>query len=233
VPLTQADESIDFTVIRALSGGCPAASSALVVADVHSQHGDMHDATLPVTARECGSLSITLPQVGSRRFEWTAWPSFGLYIGRSEGVWMAVRCGERSSEMENGHTHCDQLGVEVWVEGRRVVGDPGTFTYTADIAARNRYRSASAHFVPHYGSHEPGGPFVDLFSMAPIRAGVSHMDSHSFVGWHEGFGFRVYRSVTLERDKLVVRDYTCGNPIDAPWIPNIGYSPGYGIASEE
>lgn len=68
----------------------------------------------------------------------------GLYVLRGNGVHLAVRCGGVGQNGNGGHAHNDLLSYEFGV-GQPVVVDAGTYAYTADTAARNRFRSTSAH----------------------------------------------------------------------------------------
>lgn len=53
-----------------------------------------------------------------------------------------------------GHGHNDALAFELWLGGAALFVDPGSFVYTADGAARNRYRSTAAHNTPCLGGQE-------------------------------------------------------------------------------
>jgi hypothetical protein len=61
-----------------------------------------------------------------------------------------------------GHHHNDQLSFLLF-DGADLIVDPGTYVYTADPAARNRFRSGRAHAVPELDGSEPETPSGDLF----------------------------------------------------------------------
>lgn len=46
------------------------------------------------------------------------------------------------------HSHADMLHIDISVGTDNFLVDPGTFVYTADLAARNRYRSGAMHNGP-------------------------------------------------------------------------------------
>jgi hypothetical protein len=48
-------------------------------------------------------------------------------------------------EGSGGHSHSDVLSVVVRLGGQEVLIDPGTFTYVADPAERDRFRGSAAH----------------------------------------------------------------------------------------
>ena len=64
--------------------------------------------------------------------------------------------------MNGGHAHADALSIDLSVQGRPVLVDPGTFTYTVGAAWRDRFRETSSHnaaTVDGCGSAVPAGPF--------------------------------------------------------------------------
>jgi hypothetical protein len=61
-----------------------------------------------------------------------------------------------------GHSHSDVLSLTARAGSREILIDPGTFTYVADPAARNRFRGSAAHNTVRIDGRDqavPGGPF--------------------------------------------------------------------------
>ena len=91
-------------------------------------------------------LSAHPPQETSRAFA-----SAGHYILRDS--WDAAsdvaffRCGPfgLGGEGQSAHAHCDLLGVQVWIGGRPVLVDSGTYTYFGP--ERDAFRRNAAHNV--------------------------------------------------------------------------------------
>lgn len=174
-----------------------------------------------------------------------AYPDFGLFLWRGTRAFISVRCGPIGGNGLGGHAHNDQLSVEIEIDGIAWARDPGTFVYTADLAARNAYRSALAHFVPRHGADEPArllAPFK-LEDRAQARALIFGADE--FLGTHTGFGEPVWRRVRLEQGCLVIEDCWGGPEIgpatavdehapDSPavlaelWGLTLPFSRGYG-----
>jgi hypothetical protein len=61
-----------------------------------------------------------------------------------------------------GHSHSDVLSLTARAGGREILIDPGTFTYVADPAERDRFRGSAAHNTVRIDGRDqavPGGPF--------------------------------------------------------------------------
>ena len=76
-----------------------------------------------------------------------SFPEGGLYVLDSKRAHVAVCTGPPRRRGMRAHAHNDALSFELSIDGVPVVVDSGTFVYTADIEARNRFRSSAAHNV--------------------------------------------------------------------------------------
>ena len=90
-----------------------------------------------------------------------------------------------------GHAHADLLSVVVALDGRPVLVDSGTFTYSYTPEVRNRFRRAAAHntlTVNGRGPSTPGSPFhwTRITHGAPASVGIWE-DACAFAGKHAGF----------------------------------------------
>ena len=68
----------------------------------------------------------------------------GYAVLRTPRVWLAFDCGPPSPPYLPAHAHADALSFQLWVDGRAVVVDPGTFTYEPG-AERDWFRGTRAH----------------------------------------------------------------------------------------
>ena len=128
------------------------------------------------------------PELGSRLF-----PHGGLCFLRGGGAYVAVDAGANGQGGVGGHAHNDTLSFEFAFGGRPWVIDPGTYVYTADFDARNRFRSSRCHDVlvidgqeiNRFESHE-------LFAMLDDARPVVHTWDPSaerdlLIGSHHGY----------------------------------------------
>jgi hypothetical protein len=168
-----------------------------------------------------------LPEKWRQRYEFTgresglrdgvttvAYPAFGLYVARSERLYLAIRCGRIHPLGSGAHAHNDQLAIVLCIDGRTLVTDPGTWIYTPLPDERNRYRSAAAHFAPRVADREPSRLDEGLFVMRDsARASCLYFGRSGFAGEHGGFGAPVLRAITLEADRVIVEDGSLGEPL--------------------
>jgi hypothetical protein len=161
-----------------------------------------------------------------------AYPDFGLYIFRSECMYLAVRCGPIGQAGNGGHAHNDQLAVELQVNGQDWLLDPGTYLYTPLPRSRDAYRSVQAHFAPRIDGTEPGRIDIGLFALGnEARAECLYFGPRGFAGRHRGYGAFVYRLVELHQAGPRIVDFAEGGlKLSAPLSLNPPpYSPAYGV----
>ena len=159
-----------------------------------------------------------------------AFPGMGCFVFRSPRFYLAIRCGEIGLAGLGAHAHCDQLAIELQIDGVDMARDPGSYIYTASIESRNRYRSAMAHHVPRVHGREPAnlklGPF-DLRGGA--EGSCLYFGARGFVGRHHGYGSWVYRVISLDDVGISVLDFAEGElTLGDPTPASVPFSPGYG-----
>lgn len=159
-----------------------------------------------------------------------AFPGMGCYVFRNERLFLAVRCGEIGVAGLGAHAHGDQLAIELVIDGKSCVRDPGTFVYTPSPQKRNAYRSARAHHVPHVEGREPVNLSLGLFDLRGAAEGEClYFGPLGFIGRHAGYGPFVYRVITFEKDGVLVCDFAENNLTLADSMPiPLPFSTGYG-----
>lgn len=110
-----------------------------------------------------------------------ALPDTGYYVSRSQaGDHLVVDAGPHGFA-NGGHAHADALSLTLGVRGVPLLIDPGTGSYTADPAARDRFRSSALHntlLVDGRSQSVPAGPF----HWAATASATAHI-------WRTGAGF--------------------------------------------
>jgi hypothetical protein len=74
-----------------------------------------------------------------------AFPHGGWFVMRWELMHAIVRCGDVGLGGVGCHAHCDQLAFELVAGAQPLIVDPGSYVYTADLAARVAFRATAAH----------------------------------------------------------------------------------------
>lgn len=101
-----------------------------------------------------------------------------------------VDCGPLGMA-NGGHGHADSLAILITVGGRPLFVDRGTFTYTADLAARNRFRESQSHntvSVDDTSSSVPAGPFTwKNMAAVSVNAFRDAETACFFAGEHDGY----------------------------------------------
>ncbi len=235
--------SLEKVVVRQLARGgiakdAPEASTDSFRMNGHSSPvvsgaSDLISRRMYVVSAPLGTGSTDLMRRG---FE-----DFGLYVYRSNTLYLAIRCGGRDQIATGGHEHCDQLSIELQLGGVDIIRDPGTFVYTSLADERNRYRGPEAHFVPRFpgldGVLYPEELRHGLFQLAKIQRGSClRFDPTQFVGQRKVNQWTVTRTVHIEPMRVVITDECAGPRRMAPrdtartteWA-RIPFSPGYGI----
>jgi uncharacterized heparinase superfamily protein len=75
----------------------------------------------------------------------TAFPDGGIYVMRSERIYLLAVCHQIGVNGNGPHKHNDWLSFELCVDGRPVIVDPGTYCYTGNMEMRQMFRSTRYH----------------------------------------------------------------------------------------
>jgi len=149
-----------------------------------------------------------------------AYSDGGYYILRSNRIYCIIRCGELSCRGEGGHSHNDQLSVEINIDGEDFIVDPGTYVYTSDYKRRNLFRSTKMHNTLCIDKLEQNYfNDYDLFYMREQSFGkCKFFNCTTFLGEHYGYkekcGVIHERKIDLETTGFNIRDKLIGNVIN-------------------
>jgi hypothetical protein len=155
---------------------------------------------------------------------WTtrSFPAAGYHIARERdaaGWWCLVDAGAHGGE-RTGHAHTDLGHVELVLDRRPLVADPGSLVYTGNEARRRWDRSLEAHATLSVSGaplDEPAGPFswrktspAPEAVFIPLQNGaITRLRYH----WRAGDGARLTheRQVALvEGEGVVIADWLHG-----------------------
>lgn len=108
----------------------------------------------------------------------------------SESNYLLFDCGPHGS-LNCGHAHADALSIDLAANGRTVLVDPGTYTYTGSKDLRDWFRSSRAHntvTLDGESSSGPGGAFSwQSIASCSLEKWISE-ERYDFVsGSHDGY----------------------------------------------
>jgi hypothetical protein len=183
-------------------------------------------------SEDCRMLEIPLPTGVVQGVRRAAYSDFGHYAFIGPRLFLAVRCADWQRRCPPGHAHDDALALELQVDGRDLLVDPGTFVYTPLPEERNRYRAASAHFVPRPERFLGANLSLGLFEIQNLpSARCLAFEDDLFVGEVDAPGCKVTRSVRLGSDRIVIEDRSASaalHPIPpSDLLPRVCF--GYGV----
>lgn len=147
-----------------------------------------------------GIAPIRLTHQGTA-LEWKSFPDFGLSVCRSQRFHLTFRCGSIGQRGNGGHAHNDQLSFELWLDGRSLIVDPGTYVYTPLPQERNRFRSTAMHNTLSLAGCEQNSWHagrLGLFSLQNQACGaVVERTENSLTAEHHGFGAAHRRTLRI------------------------------------
>jgi uncharacterized heparinase superfamily protein len=122
---------------------------------------------------------------------------------------LLVDCGPHGA-LSCGHAHADALAIEFACCGANWLIDPGTFTYTSDLKARNEFRASYAHNVVTVDGESqsiPAGPFSwSHLAQATLEDFIAGEGFDYFAGSHDGYR-RLADPVTHRREIMLMKSF--------------------------
>jgi hypothetical protein len=154
-----------------------------------------------------------------------AYPDFGLYIYRTERLYLAVRCGSTGQNGNGGHAHNDQLAIELHIDGEDLICDPGTYLYTPLPERRNLFRSVKSHYTPWCDNREPGRLDFGLFTMGEAEGGqVIWFGKQGFWGKYKD----VQLLLVIQTNQMILKARSTARKVGWNDSPSLPFSDGYG-----
>lgn len=86
-----------------------------------------------------------IPQIESNLLQLKYFPDFGIAVWSAPNLWLSLFWGGPGQCGIGGHSHNDKLSMDLYVDGKAVLNDQGSFYYTGNPVKRNLYRSVHSH----------------------------------------------------------------------------------------
>jgi hypothetical protein len=157
--------------------------------------------------------------------------SSGIYVmSATDVVQQLVIDAGRQGPGWAGHGHADALSVQLSIDGKEILTDPGTFTYVDAIDGRAYFRSTACHNtvqVDGVSQAESAGPFKWTNpAHAKVERWISGKSFDLFSGSHSGYA-RLHHGVVHHRTVFyfkprfwLIYDFLEGtgvHHVDVPW----------------
>jgi uncharacterized heparinase superfamily protein len=141
-----------------------------------------------------------------------AFPAGGYYVMRdgwtADSNYLLFDCGPHGTD-NCGHAHADALSFELAVNGRTLLIDPGTYTYTGSKEMRDWFRSSAAHntlTVDNESSSVSDGPFSwKTIAHSECSSWITKESFDYVVASHDGFT-RLSEPVKHTRSILFIKN---------------------------
>ncbi len=159
------------------------------------------------------------------------YPDFGLFLFRSPRLYLAIRCWIGKKIVHSSHRHQDQLSVELSIDGKNLICDPGTYLYTSLPAERRKYRGSDSHFSPFLNFNKSETQTTHVFSALQLeKAQVAYWGLEGFVAEITSIKEKHQLLISLGNKSVVI--YHRSNEFRQSRHKierQLGFSSGYGI----
>jgi uncharacterized heparinase superfamily protein len=141
-----------------------------------------------------------------RRGQARLFPHAGLAVARhaAAGMYLLITNGVVGTKGFGNHKHNDQLSFELHAGGGPLIVDAGSFVYTSDFAARNRFRGTACHNTVAIDGVEQNDMKPEWLFRMFETARAEHVSfsegpgTVEYIGRHHGYE-RLAQPVTHER----------------------------------
>ncbi|MGJ0361820.1 alginate lyase family protein [Aliarcobacter cryaerophilus] len=158
-----------------------------------------------------------------------SYPDSGIYVFKAANFHLSICATPLGQNGNGGHSHNDKLSYELFLNGKNIVRDPGTYLYTPLPDRRNEFRSIKAHSVPiveniEQNSWNDGN--IGLFGLFnDSKCFVKELESNFLELVLEYKDIKIVRRFEIKEDILEIIDM-CNKEFDYSRFEM--YSSGYG-----
>ena len=158
------------------------------------------------------------------------YPDSQILIFKSDRLFLCLYNVPNGSKGNGGHSHNDQMSIELMLDGKDICKDPGTYLYTSSPDIRNKYRSVDSHNTLRSG-REPNGFFGAATALfAKQNNSVGYFSSITPVAAEMAlkYGETIQRRVVTISEASILVDDQSNEPFKNTLNPNDFFSNGYG-----
>jgi hypothetical protein len=162
----------------------------------------------------------------TKKLKFINYEEFGICLLKSNRLYMCIVVDTTKNTKLFGHTHNDKLSIELVVNNKSIVRDPGGYIYTALEDRRDGFRSIKAHNTIIVDNQEQN-EFKGIFNMVnKARAYIVEQNDNYIKLYVEYKDVKHIREIMVQNDKIIINDY-CNKEFKVNFNKNL-YSNGYG-----
>lgn len=132
---------------------------------------------------------------------------FGIAIIRGDNLFLCMVVDTTKHIHLLGHTHNDKLSLELMIDGKYILRDPGGYVYTASSKVRDEFRSNALHNTVNVRGMEQN-LFDGVFGIRKrARSKLLKSEPERLIAIANYSDVEHIRDVEIKDDKVIVRDY--------------------------
>ena len=171
------------------------------------------------------------------KLELNFFKDFGIYNFKCSYFSLSVICRNNYNFFNSGHIHDDNLGIDLVINKKSIITDPGSFCYSEDPNKRKLYRSAEAHFIPRGKSYKAANfSQMNSFYIDSMKlAKCINIRQNQFIGKISNMQGDIYRKIDITQNGIQVFDFITKGKLDDYEIVknNIKISSSFGVLSKK
>ena len=149
-------------------------------------------------------------KINTKEIENHKFADFGLYIFEHKMFKLFVVCKKKYDFLKSGHYHYDNLSIDLSIDRKNVITDPGSFTYTSDFKARKKFKGFQSHFVPRFKKFKLNQDKDLVFnSNFFFKADCLNMSKNNFLGKIIYDNGVIFRHISISENGIKISD--CSN----------------------
>ena len=176
------------------------------------------------------------PTIELSKLKILSFENFGIYKIFNKQLNLFIVCKKKTNFFYSGHSHDDNLSIDIQNGNINIITDPGTFCYAKDTKLRQLYRSSKSHFVPRLSDQlKHQNIFFDNFYFtSDDSAKCLRFKKNEFIGHYSNRETKIVRKISIFENVIQIVDYFNRPNIDNyPLLEkNINVSPSFGVVNK-
>jgi hypothetical protein len=168
-----------------------------------------------------------------RGLEFRFYPDSGIVVYKSDALHMIIYATPPGQNGIGGHSHLDKGNVELFLNGKEIFSDPGSYLYTSNPEMRNKFRSLEAHNGIVTKDENILSKLRNSLKINPFMLNLKYTvkfievnNSHLFLMIKYEY-FEHMREIIINDDSIIIKDF-CSVDFEQNFNKFEYFSDGYG-----